>query len=141
MNRHKTARALAPGIALLLAVAIPLAVPPAAQTVPPPPPPAAREDPAVTVLARKIYSQMRAGKVDDALLTLEMQKTLTPDALAQTRPPMAQLGDPIRITLESSAPADRSTRWVYLAVFAAAQLHVTILVTKDGKVGGYTLAL
>lgn len=103
--------------------------------------PALQEDAAVTALARKIYSQMRAGKVDEALLTAAMSQQLSPEALAQTKPVFDQLGDPLKLTLERGEKVSGGTRWVYLAVFPAAQLHVTILVTADGKVGGYDLRL
>jgi hypothetical protein len=99
-----------------------------------------REDPAVTALARKIYSQMRTGKVDEMLLTEEMNKALSPEVLAQTKPVFDQLGDPVKLTLESGERATEGIRWVYLAVFPTAQLHVKILVGADGKVGGYSLA-
>jgi len=102
---------------------------------------AAKEDPAVTALALKIYGQMRAGKVDEALMTDEMNKALSPEVLAQTKPMFDQLGDPVKLTLESSDKSAEGVRWVYLAVFATAQLHVKIYVMKDGKVGGYALSL
>lgn len=103
--------------------------------------PMLQEDPAVTALARKIYGQMRAGKVDEALLTEQMNKALSAEVLAQTKPIFDQLGDPVKLTLESGERSAEGTRWVYVAVFAAAQLHVKIFVTSDGKVGGYDLAL
>ncbi len=101
---------------------------------------APKEDPAVTALALKIYGQMRTGKVDESLMTDEMNKGLSPAVLAQTKPIFDQLGDPVKLTLESSDRTADGTRWVYLAVFATAQLHVHILVMNDGKVGGYRLA-
>jgi len=101
----------------------------------------AKEDPAVTRLALKIYAQMRAGKVDTSLLTDAMNKELSPEALAQQKPIFDQLGDPVKLALESSEKTADGTRWVYVATFAMAQLHVTIYVMKDGKVGGYALAL
>jgi hypothetical protein len=84
---------------------------------------------------------MRAGKVDESLLTDEMNKGLSPDVLAQTRPVFDQLGDPVKLTLESSRIDAQGTQWVYLAAFATAQLHVKIFVTPAGKVGGYDLSL
>jgi hypothetical protein len=99
-----------------------------------------KEDPAVSALALKIYGQMRAGTVDATLMTDAMAKALSSDVLAQTKPVFDQLGDPTKLTLESSEVRPEGTRWVYLAVFAMAQLHVDIFVTKDGKVGGYRLA-
>jgi len=114
------------------------------QTQAPTPPPATAslpEDPVVTALARKIYSQMRAGKVDEALLTPAMNQELSPEVLGQTKPVFEQLGDPVKLTLESGETGPDGSRWVYLAAFKAAQLHVHIFVTKDGKVGGYQLAL
>lgn len=101
----------------------------------------AREDPAITALALKIYSQMRAGKVDAALLTDAMNKELSPMTLALQKPIFDQLGNPVKLTLVSTDKTPYGTRWVYLAGFAAAQLHVNIYVMSDGKVGGYELAL
>jgi len=103
--------------------------------------PVAKEDAAVTALALKIYAQMRAGKVDASLLTDAMSKELSPEALAQQKPIFDQLGDPLKLALESSEQTAAGTRWVYVATFAMAQLHVTIYVMKDGRVGGYALAL
>jgi hypothetical protein len=100
-----------------------------------------KEDPAVTALALKIYGQMRAGKVDEALLTPGMNKQLAPSVLAMQKPVLDQLGTPVKLALESSEATADGVRWVYLATFATAQLHVTIYVMKDGKVGGYALAL
>ncbi len=102
---------------------------------------APKEDATVTALALKIYSQMRAGKVDEALMTPEMNKALSPDVLTAQKPIFDQLGDPVKLVLESSSSTAAGTKWVYVATFAMAQLHVTILVLKDGRVGGYDLAL
>ena len=126
---------------LLLALAL-LAPQVPAQTpaTPPAPTEGAKEDPAVTALARKIYSQIRAGKIDETLLTPDMNKALGPDVLAQYKPVFELLGEPTRLTLESSNKLPAGTQWVYLAAFATAQLHVKIYVTTDGKVGGYMLA-
>ena len=101
----------------------------------------AARDAAVTALARRVYAQMRAGKVDTALLTPEMNKTLTPEALAQTRPVFEQLGDPTNLTLVKRETVRAGTQYDYLADFALAQLHVKILVTAEGKVGGYDVEL
>jgi len=102
---------------------------------------AATEDPLVTALALKIYSQMRAGKVDESLMTPEMNKALSTDVLAAQKPIFDQLGDPVKLTIESAEKTAAGVKWVYVATFATAQLHVTILVMKDGRVGGYDLAL
>jgi len=121
-----------------------LLVPQAPTQTPPPAPTtkadAPKEDPAVTALALKIYGQMRAGKVDEALMTDAMNKGLSPEILAQNKPIFDQLGDPVKLTLESAEKTADGTRWVYVAVFAMAQLHVDIFVTASGKVGGYRLA-
>lgn len=100
---------------------------------------APKEDPAVTSLALKIYGQMRAGKVDAALLSEQMQKAMTPEALAQNKPMFDQLGDPTKLTLEKKETVALGTKWEYLATFAAAQFHVDIFVDTAGKVGGYLL--
>lgn len=94
----------------------------------------------MTALARKIYSQMRTGKVDETLMTVEMNQTLSPAILAQTRPIFDQLGDPVKLTLISRAAIPDGVAWDYLAEFASAQLHVKIVVMTSGKVGGYRLA-
>jgi len=126
----------------LLVLLMGLSAQPLAQT---PTPPAAKaeavqEDPAVTALALKIYAQIRTGKVDESLLTGAMNTELGPAVLAQYKPVFDQLGDPQKLTLESSEKSATGASWVYLAVFAAAQLHVHIFITPDGKVGGYRLA-
>lgn len=102
---------------------------------------ASKEDPAITALALKIYSQMRAGKVHETLLTDTMNKELSPATLALTRPIFDQLGNPVELILESSEKTPYGNRWVYLAVFPTAQMHVNIYVMSDGKVGGYALSL
>lgn len=101
----------------------------------------AKENPAITALALKIYGQMRAGKVDETLLTDSMKKELSPMTLTLQRPILEQLGNPVRLTLESTDKTPYGIRWVYMAVFATAQLHVTIYVMSDDKVGGYELGL
>ena len=118
---------------LLLALAMAFQQVPAAPVV--------KEDPAVTALALKIYGQMRTGNVDEALLTPGMSKELAPPVLAMQKPVLDQLGQPVKLALEISEATPGGVRWVYLATFATAQLHVTIYVMKDGRVGGYALAL
>ena len=132
---------------LLLALVLFQATTPPATANPAPQPaassPAAAvpvEDPAVTALAKKIYSQMRAGKVDESLLSPEMNKAMTPEALTQQKPVFDQLGEPTKLTLEKSETLPQGRRYEYLAVFEAAQLHVRIFIDKDGKVAGYFLA-
>ena len=100
---------------------------------------AAVEDPAATALARKIYTQMRAGAVDPALLTPQMQAGLKPEVLAQQKPVFDQLGDPTKLEFEKVETLPQGKTHTYLATFAAAQLHVSIFITSDGKVGGYFL--
>jgi hypothetical protein len=130
-------------LSLLLGIGMMVAQAPATQAPAPAAAtsPAAKEDPAVTALALKIYAQMRGGKVDASLLTDAMSKELSPEALALQKPIFDQLGDPVKLALENSEKTGDGTRWVYLATFAMAQLHVTIYVMKDGRVGGYALAL
>ena len=98
---------------------------------------AATEDSAVTALALKIYSQMRAGKIDEALLSEEMKKALTPEVVAKNKPVFDQLGDPTKLTLESRKSTPQGTAYDYLAQFATAQLHIRLFLDSAGKVGGY----
>ena len=111
----------------------PAAVPAATTTEAP------KEDPAVTALALKIYQQMRAGKVDAALLSDELQKAMTPEVLAENKPLFDQLGDPTKLVVEKKETVAQGVKWEYLARFAAAEFHVDIFVDKDGKVAGYFL--
>ena len=48
----------------------------------------------MTALALKIYGQMRTGKVEEGLMTPEMNKALSPAVLAEQKPIFDQLGDP-----------------------------------------------
>ena len=101
---------------------------------------APKEDPAVTALALKIYGQMRTGKIDESLLSEQMNKALTPELLAQNKPVFDQLGDPTKLTLQSRKSSPQGTAYDYLADFAAAQLHVRIYIDPTGKVAGYNVA-
>ena len=103
------------------------------------------EDPAVTAMALKIYAEMRTGKVDPALLTPEMAAAATPEILAGMKPMFDTLGDPKQLKLESAEKVEKTeksaggTSYLYLAVFPAAQFHISLFITPDGKVGGYQL--
>ena len=111
-----------------------------AQTQQPAAASAPQEDPAITALALKIYAQMRSGKVDPALLSDEMNKAFSPQTLAETQPLFDQLGDPTKLTLQSRTATAQATTYLYLATFATAQFHVSIIVDAAGKVAGYALA-
>lgn len=100
---------------------------------------AAQEDPAVTALALKIYGQMRAGKIDESLLSEQMKKALTSEVIAKNKPVFDQLGDPTKLTLQSRKATPEGTAYDYLADFATAQVHVRIYIDVTGKVGGYYL--
>ena len=121
-----------------------LSPPTPSQSAAAPPPPAASapapvENSAITAMALKIYAQMRAGKVDDALLTRQMQAAATPELLAQTKPMFDTLGDPKDLKLEAVTKIGDATNYTYLAIFPTAQFHISILITPEGKVGGYLL--
>ncbi len=132
---------IAPFAALLVAATL------TAQTAPPAAPntapagavaaPAA--DPAITAMALKIYAQMRTGKVDSDLLTPEMNAAATPEILAQTKPMFDTLGDPKELRFVSAEKLPKGINYLYLAVFPNAQFHIGILITPEGKVGGYYL--
>ena len=99
------------------------------------------ENPAVTAMTSAIYTQMRAGKIDQALLTPELLDGLSPAALAQNRPVFDKLGTPLRFSVEHREVIQTGTKYDYLATFANEQLHVRIFVTPEGKVAGYDLGL
>ena len=61
-----------------------------------------------------------------------MGKALSPEVLAQNQPMFDQLGDPTKLTLESSEVTAQGTKYVYLARFPTAQLHVSILIDAAG---------
>ena len=98
------------------------------------------EDPAVTALARSLYTQMRAGKVDPTLLDATMAKGLTPEMLAGQKPVFDQLGDIVKLTLESTAKIVAGQLYTYKAEFASAELHIRMVLNPEGKVAGYRLA-
>lgn len=100
---------------------------------------AAREDPAVTALALTIYKQMRAGKVDPALLTEAAGKMLTPGMLASSKPVFDQLGNPTKLVVEKKETVPQGTKWEYLVTFPTAQLHLDLLIDSSGKVAAYLL--
>ena len=102
-------------------------------------PASAPEDPAVTTLARKIYAQMRVGKVDPTLLTDQMNKALTPEAVAAQKPVFDQLGDPTQLVFLSGSKIPTGTFYKYRATFAQAALEVQIFIDNAGRIGGYFL--
>ena len=137
---------LAPSASLVAAV--PIATQAATQAVPQAAeaprmgaasPAGSAEATAVTAMALKIYAQMRAGKVDAALLTPEMNAAATPEILAQTRPMFDTLGDPKELRLESIEKLAKGTNYFYIAIFPTAQFHISLFITPEGKVGGYLL--
>ncbi len=99
----------------------------------------APENPAVTTLARTIYAQMRLGKVDPALLTDQMNKALTPEAIARQKPVFDQLGDPAQLVFLSGSKIPQGTFYRYRATFPEAALEVQIFIDNNGKAGGYFL--
>lgn len=99
------------------------------------------ENPAVTSVTSTIYAQMRAGKIDQTLLTPELSDGLSPAALAQNRPVFDKLGTPLRFSVEHREVIRTGTKYDYLATFANEQLHVRIFLTPEGKVAGYDLGL
>ena len=114
----------------------------AGQATPPAPAPAQSlpaDDPATHALALKIYTQMRAGKVDEILLSPQMNQALTPQILSQKKPVFDQLGDPTSLLLQTTDKIGGGTRYTYLATFTAAQLHVQLFLDAQGRVGGYML--
>jgi|GEM_PF-1368234 len=135
---------LIPFVLLAAALSFPqTATPPPAPATSLPAQPAASapvEDPAITALALKIYAQMRAGKIDNALITPQMQVGLSPEKLTQAKPTFDGLGNPVKLVLEKREAVGPATRYEYLATFPAAQLHIRLVVMADGKVGGYFIA-
>ena len=99
------------------------------------------ENPTVTALTSTIYAQMRAGKIDQAMLTPALSDGLSPDALAQNRPVFDKLGTPLRFSVEHREVILTGTKYDYLATFANEQMHVRVFVTPEGKVAGYDLGL
>ncbi len=99
------------------------------------------ENPAVTALTSTIYTQMRAGKIDQAMLTPALSDGLSPDTLAQNRPVFDKLGTPLRFSVEHREVILTGTKYDYLATFANEQMHVRVFVTPEGKVAGYDLGL
>ena len=97
------------------------------------------DDQATHALALKIYNQMRTGKVDEALLSSQMNQALTPQLLSEKKPLFDQLGDPTSLLLQTTDKVGGGTRYTYLATFATAQLHVQLFLDAQGRVGGYML--
>ena len=97
------------------------------------------EDPAVTELTRKIYMQMREGRIDAMLMTPAMNEDLNPAVLAQNKALFEKLGLPTRLAVERRERSGGGTKYDYLATFPTMQIHIRIFVNNAGQVGGFSL--
>jgi D-alanyl-D-alanine carboxypeptidase len=98
---------------------------------------AAQDDPAVHALAMKMLDQMAAGKVDRSVLSAEMNAAVTPEMLAGIAPQLQALGPIENLSLLEKTAMNGGTNYVYAAQFSSGTHKIVVVMTADGKVGGY----
>ncbi|MGA9721467.1 MAG: hypothetical protein WBQ86_03340, partial [Candidatus Binatus sp.] len=96
------------------------------------------EDPSVSALVRKIFSQVRQGKIERPLFTKDMNEVFRsqmPDVMNR----FGALGDLGAMVFQGSSPENGGTRYNYLGTFAAGEHHIEISIGPRGKVAGYKI--
>lgn len=98
---------------------------------------AVKDDPAVHALARKMFEQIMAGKLDPSVMTTQMAAALTPELIAQVSAQWKEMGALEDLTLLHAEPVGIGTQYEYTGKFANGTHQIVIFITADGKVGGY----
>ncbi len=96
------------------------------------------EDPSVSALVRKVFRQVRQGKIERPLFTKDMDEVLhaqMPNVMNR----FGALGDLGALVFQGSNPENRGTKYTYLGTFAAGQHHIEISIGPRGKVAGYKI--
>ncbi|HYK35144.1 serine hydrolase domain-containing protein [Alloacidobacterium sp.] len=97
------------------------------------------EDSRTRTLARTIFEEISAGRVDRSILSPEMDADLTPARLAQSARQMSALGRLIQMTLRQKTTLGNgsSVYYVYLAFFTGGVRQILITITNDGRVNSF----
>ncbi len=96
------------------------------------------EDPSVSALVRKIFSQVRQGKVEKLLFTKDMNEVFR-SQMPTVMNRYGALGDLGALVLQGSSPENGGTKYTYLGTFAAGERHIEIFIGPRGKVAGYKI--
>lgn len=91
----------------------------------------------VADLTLRIFDGMLRGEVDEASLTPDTAAYLNAEALADNHRELLALGVPTRLGLEYAERVGTGTRYQYLATFPGSQLHLVVLIDREGKVADY----
>jgi CubicO group peptidase (beta-lactamase class C family) len=99
------------------------------------------EDTRTQALARKMFEEISIGKPDRAILTPEMNVALTPEEIARSSRQLSALGHLIQMSMKqrSRMANGNGVNYIYLAFFTGGVRQIQILVTNDGKVGGFSI--
>jgi hypothetical protein len=95
------------------------------------------EDPAMTVLAKKLLAQAQSGKPDQSLFSARMNAALTPDMVASVAQQLAPLGTPAEVRFMSETSASGYEQYRYRIVWPAGSLDETFALDQSGKIIGW----
>ena len=88
------------------------------------------EDPAVSALVKKIFSQVRQGGIDKSLMTGAMNEVFSSQTVMNN---YAALGDLQELVFEEKSSENGGTS------FSSGDRHVEIFIESDGKVAAYKI--
>lgn len=95
------------------------------------------EDTHTQALARMMFEEIAAGKVDRSILSPAMNAFLTRAQLTQSARQFAALGHLVQMNLKQSTTLGNGVYYVYQAAFTRGVRQVLISVTSDDKVNGF----
>jgi D-alanyl-D-alanine carboxypeptidase len=101
--------------------------------------PVAGERPEITARVREWLHRFETGDVDRSQLTSDMNGSLTPELVAQTKAQVAPLGNPTKLVFRGSQTNGSIAAYTYVAVFANATLRIVMALDGEGKIAGYRL--
>jgi CubicO group peptidase (beta-lactamase class C family) len=98
------------------------------------------EDPAITARVKAVWNEFTSGKLDRAQFSDQLNKVLTPDAVAGASAQMKALGAPSSWSYAGSQKSGQLTAYNYRVAFAnGISMTVTMALTPDGKIDGYLM--
>ena len=105
---------------------------------PPPSAPVADMEPPVTLMLRKVLTDLASGKTDPSHFTLAMNALLTPAVIAQTNQNLAAAGAfrPDSLALLGREEKDGLRVYRYRAMYGSTPFIIGMSLTTDGKIAG-----
>lgn len=98
-----------------------------------------KASPAIDQLVMTFLHQLRAGRVDPALLTAEMQKALTPAVIANLNERFTSTGELRAVALRGTQRSGVNVRYQYTVAFEKQKVPMTFVLDEQGRIAGFFL--